>query len=64
MHLEDYEFYDEDIISVNNCAYIGNEEVVEFLTNRATMKFSLHRDDVIQLAKSFGLAVYERKSKL
>ncbi len=64
MHLEDYEFYDEHVESVENGANVGNDEIYVFQLNNPTTQFTIHKDDVIQLAKFFGLAVYERKSEL
>ena len=60
----DYEFWDDDIKKAENQAYVGNDEVVKLIFKEPVEGIIIHKDDVIHLANSFGLSVYDSKSKL
>ena len=60
----EYKFWDEDVESVKNCAYIGNEEAHEIIFKKPIEALNIHKDDVIHLAKCLGLVVFERESEL
>ena len=62
--MSDHVFYDEDIVSVINNAHFGNEDVVSINIEIYANSICLHKDDVIHLAKQFGLVVFESESQL
>lgn len=59
-----YPWYDESVKNAVNQAHIGNADLIEIQFNEPEETFDIHKDDVIHLAKCFGLAVYERESEL
>ena len=59
---EDYDFYDDDIESFTDYG----DDVVEigFRGSDGVEAINLHKNDIVYLAKHFGLIVYERDSAL
>jgi hypothetical protein len=62
--MEGYEFWDEDVERVQSQALMGNADLYEIIFKEPVGAMNIHKDDVIQLAKCFGLAVYEKDSAL
>lgn len=62
--MEEYKFWDDDVEKAENQASIGNADVVEIMFRGPIEALNIHKDDVIHLAKQFGLAVYEKDSEL
>ena len=62
--MADYKMYDPDICSVINQAGNGNNNVVELAFSEPIEAINIHKDDIIHLAKRFGLVVFESNSKL
>lgn len=62
--MSEHEYYDVDVEKEENQARIGNSDVVEIVFNKNVEAFNIHKDDVIHLAKNFGLTVYENDSAL
>ena len=61
---EGYKFWDEDVEKIENRANIGNDELYEITFKSPVEAFNIHKNDVIRLARLFGLAVYEADSSL
>jgi hypothetical protein len=60
--MSDYAYYDQDIKDVKNQEDIEDVFVIDFTEPSVTLE--MHKDDVIHLAKQFGLIVFEAESKL
>ena len=59
-----HKYWDENVENAVNQAYKGNADVVEIRFNTEVTAFNIHKQDVVHLAKQFGLNVYESDSKL
>lgn len=59
-----YKYWDEDVENTVNQTCLGNADVVEIRFKKKVGAFNIHKQDVIHLAKRFGLNVYESDSKL
>ena len=62
--LNKYRYWDEDVENAVSHAGLGNIDVVEIQFKKKVEAFNIHKQDVIHLAKQFGLNVYESNSKL
>jgi len=62
--MSDHKYWDEDVEKAVNNACIGNEDSYEIQFKEPVEAFNIHKDDVIHLAKCFGLAVYEKDTAL
>ena len=59
-----YKYWDEDVEDAVNQARMGNADIVEIQFKKGVEAFNIHKQDVVYLAKQFGLNVYESNSKL
>ena len=62
--MSDYIFFDKDIEACKSGAVYGNADIYELSLKDGTEAINIHKDDVIHLAKLFGLNVYESTSML
>ena len=62
--MSDYRYWDEDVKYTVNQAIIGNADVEEIVFKEPIEAFNIHKDDIIYLARQFGLIVFERESEL
>ena len=59
-----HEFYDQNIEDQVNQGYLGNSDLIELLFYEKTDRCQLHKDDLVYIAKTLGLHVYESSAKL
>lgn len=59
-----HKYWDEDVEDAVNQAHMGNADVIEIQFKTEVEAFNIHKQDVVHLAKQFGLNVYENDSKL
>lgn len=59
-----HEYYDSDVSKTINHSSFGNADVEEIVFKQPVEAFNIHKDDVIHLAKCFGLSVFEKDSQL
>lgn len=60
--MSDYVYFDDDVEIEIMCVH--NIDIYEIAFNKPVDAFNIHKDDVIHLAKLFGLTVYEKESAL
>ena len=58
-----HKYWDEDVEDVVQ-AYVDNIDILEIQFRKEVEAFNIHKQDVVHLAKQFGLNVYESNSKL
>jgi len=62
--MSNYKYWDEDVENEINQAIVGNADIVEIQFSKEVEAFNIHKNDIIHLAKCFGLVVFERDSEL
>ena len=60
--MSDYKWFDSDIEKVTNRAIYGDADSVVVEFSAPVEAVIIHRDDVIHLAKQFGLTVYDTET--
>lgn len=62
--MSDHIFHDADVDGTKSHADIGNADVIEIQFNGEIDALNVSKDDIVHLAKCFGLVVYEPDSAL
>ena len=60
--MENHDFFDEDVEKVTNNGHENNREIVLRPGNDSSLL--INKEDVIALAKEFGLIVFDKNSRL
>lgn len=62
--MSEYKYHDGNVREAVNQCMNGNADVEEVWFKEPTTSIFIHKQDVIHLARGFGLVVYEKNSSL